>query len=73
MWMPIVASHFSPDYPFLQRVPSQSPAHLPLAAGARISHTPLITEYGQLHIPPAPAAPLALVPVRKRVELLFCF
>lgn len=63
MWMPIVASHFSPDYPFLQqRVPSQSPAHLP--SGTRIAPTPLITETGQLHIPPAPAAPVALVPVK---------
>lgn len=65
MWMPIVASHFPPEYPFVQqRVPTHSPAHLPLSAAGIRNHTPLITEQGTLLIPPAPAAPVALVPVR---------
>lgn len=64
LYVPIVASQFPANYPFLeQRLAAQNAGTLQIGATGRVQNTPFITETGHFHIPPAPAAPVALVPV----------
>lgn len=67
MYVPITASQFPADYPFLEQRQSSQNAEVSkqVASGGNGKPPPLVSDSGKLYIPPAPAAPVALVPVLK--------
>ena len=64
LYMPIVASQFPKEYPFVeQRNVIQNTNTLKQNSTSGGKYNQFVSESGQFCIPPAPAAPVALVPV----------